>query len=462
MNRDPTHPWNGETDIEFLRQIGGWRKDRETGREGQTQAGLLMFGQMSAIQEALPTYRLDYQERPEAKTEKRWVDRLTLDGTWSGNLYDFYRKVYLKLVAGLKVPFQLNKGERLDETPVHVALRGALANVLVHADYSDRASVLIVKRPDMVGFRNPGLMRIPLEVALQGGEPDCRNRNLHKMFRFVGVGEQAGTGIPRILQGWQSQHWSPPKLYELTEPYNQTLLELRMSDLFPDNVMGALRDQFGPDFESLDEDGRVALALAASEGTVNHARLCSVSSLHPVEVTRLLRSLVQLGMLSSTGSGSGTVYFLTGTDLPTPDDVFGSAPKLSAGSSSGLNQKKFEQFQGRDDLGYLHTDQLALPVIDSLQLLSPALRQRLNALAAEPQSKKKMDKKLFAQVILNVCDGHFLTLQVLAQLLSRSADSLRNSYLTPMVREKSLTLAFPATPTHERQAYCSTRSLNEI
>lgn len=286
------------------------------------------------------------------------------------------------------------------------------------------------------------------------------------------------TYVPTSLtdtEGWQSQHWSPPKLHESTEPYNQTLLELRMIDLFPAIVMETLRDRFGADFERLNEDGRVALALATSEGTVNHARLCSVSSLHPVEVTRVFRSLVQLGMLSSTGSGSGTVYFLTGEDLPTPDDVFGPAPKFSSVSSSGLSssssglspsssdlsRKSFVADQNRDEHGYLHTDQLVLPVIDDLLLLSPALRQRLNTLAAAPQSKKKMDKRLFEQVILNVCEGHFLTLQVLAQLLNRSADSLRNSYLTPMVRGKALTLAFPATPTHERQAYCSTRSLPE-
>jgi len=201
FNREPGHLWNSRDDREFLRLIGGWRIDRETGESGLTLAGLLMFGQFPVIQEELPNFMLDYQERPEAKTEKRWIDRITLDGKWSGNLYDFYRKVYLKLTADLKVPFHQEHGIRKDETPVHEALREALANVLVHADYSDRASVLVVKRPDMFGFRNPGLMRIPVEVALHGGEPDCRNRTLHKMFRFVGVGEQAGTGIPKILHG---------------------------------------------------------------------------------------------------------------------------------------------------------------------------------------------------------------------------------------------------------------------
>lgn len=148
---------------------------------------------------------------------------------------------------------------------MHVALREALANVLVQADYTKRASVLVVKRPDMFGFRTPGLMRIPVEVALHGGEPDCRNRNLHKMFRFVGVGEQAG-----------------------------------------------------------------------SEGTVNHARLCTVASAQPVELTRTLQHLTQLGMLDSLGSGRGAVYFLPGQDMPTPDDVFGPVPLPGAARSSAI------------------------------------------------------------------------------------------------------------------------------
>lgn len=472
-NRDPGHPWNEENDQAFLRLISGWRLDRETGDSGLTLAGLLMFGQMSVIQEILPNYMLDFQERSEARAERRWIDRLTLDGKWSGNLYDFYRKVYLKLTADLKVPFQLEKGERQDETPVHVALREALANVLVHADYSDRASVLVVKRPDMFGFRNPGLMRIPVEVALHGGEPDCRNRNLHKMFRFVGVGEQAGTGIPRIFQGWHSQHWNPPKLYESSTPYNQTLLELRMIDLFPAEVIADLRARFATRFDQLAHEERVALALAGSEGTVNHARLCTISSTHPAELTRTLQHLTQLGMLDSRGAGRGAVYFLPGQHLPTPDDVFGPLPmapgtrsfglppssSVLAGSSSHLQRTSSTSEQLRDEHGYLRTGQLPLPVISDLSALSPILRARLEGLAAAPRVKKKLDRAIFEAAVVAVCEGHYLTLNALAELLNRKPASLRNQYLTPMVRAKTLSLAFPTTPTHERQAYCATSSL---
>lgn len=93
----PDHPWNELEPNGFLRSIGGWRMDRESGRAGLTRAGLLMFGQLPSIQEVFSNYMLDYQERPEANSEARWIDRVTLDGRWSGNLFDFYRRVIKKL-----------------------------------------------------------------------------------------------------------------------------------------------------------------------------------------------------------------------------------------------------------------------------------------------------------------------------------------------------------------------------
>ena len=241
INRQPDHPWNQLDAQEFLYRIGGWRRDRETGRSGLTRAGLLMFGHLTAIKEAFPNYMLDYQERPEPKAELRWVDRLTLDGSWSGNVFDFYRRVIRKLTTDLKIPFLLEGDQRQDDTSVHKALREALVNTLVHADFSGRASVLVVKRPDMFGFRNPGLMRVPRDIALVGGNSDCRNRLLQDMFRFIGLGENAGSGLPKIFQGWVSQHWREPVLREADSPSDQTLLELHMLSLVPEEVLEELK-----------------------------------------------------------------------------------------------------------------------------------------------------------------------------------------------------------------------------
>ena len=111
MLRDakPGHPWLELEDKDFLKRLKGWRQDRQSGEEGLTMAGLLMFGHWDAIQDGVPHYFVDYQERPEARAGLRWMDRLIPDGTWSGNVFDFYRRVYRKLITDLKVPFALKE-----------------------------------------------------------------------------------------------------------------------------------------------------------------------------------------------------------------------------------------------------------------------------------------------------------------------------------------------------------------
>lgn len=476
MLRDekPGHPYLEQTDADFVASLRGWRRDRQTGEAGLTIAGLLMFGKWAAIQEAMPHYFLDYQERPEAKTELRWVDRLVPDGSWTGNLFEFYRRVYRKLAADLKVPFALREGQRQDDTPVHVALREALVNTLVHADYTGRVSVLVVKRPDMFGFRNPGGLRLPIEQVLRGGESDCRNRILHQMFLLIGLGERGGSGVPKIYSGWKSQHWRPPALQEKAEP-EQTLLMLQMADLLPEPVLAHLKSRFGSQFEELDYTGRLVMATAAMERVVSHKRLLEICGAHPHDLSLLLARLVRQGLLESDGKSRGMVYFLPGESLPTPDQVFvgptfPSEDEGIVGSSSEYSQPSSEHLPpssehlatggedgldsgGRDALGRMLSAHLEAPIVDDLTRLKPKFLDELRALAEEPCQKAKLERARMEKVILSLCQAQFMTLSALSQLVCRSADGLRQQYLSPMVKAGVIALAFPTKPTHEKQAY---------
>lgn len=479
-NLKPHAELNDLGNLEFLRRIGAYGINRETGEEGLTRAGLLMFGMHHVISEVFPNYMIDYQEWPRTQTETRWIDRVVPDGSWSGNLYDFYRKVYSKLVQDLKIPFALKDGIRQEDTPIHIALREALVNSIVHADYSDRASVLIVKRPDMFVFRNPGLMRVPLKVALQGGESDCRNRKLHQMFRLINVGEQAGSGVPKILSGWQSQHWLPPYLLEKRGPNNQTLLELTMVDLFPQDTMQQLTIQFGEKFTLLNEEERVALAIAKIEGVVTHTRLQSISTNHSVDISRNLQHLVKEGFLNSTG-GRGAVYTLSGIEVLKPEDVFSNAAISSSvisdnssvingdssvisdsssvinNDSSVISRSEILEpcFQSRDSYGRFCSDKLELPIIDDVEKLTDEYKKQLYEVAEEARSKQRLARETMENLILQLCEDQFVTLVSLGKLLKRKPESLRRSYLTKLIKNQQLCLAFPATPTHEKQAYRS-------
>jgi predicted HTH transcriptional regulator len=432
----PEHPYNELDDTEFLRSIGGWFKDRESGEEGLTLAGLLMFGKLVSIKEAVPNYMLDYQERPEPKTEPRWIDRVTTDGTWPGNIFDFYRRIIRKLTTDLKVPFKLTRDLREDDTPVHEALREALVNTLIHADYSGRVSVLVVKRPDMFGFRNPGNMRIPIETAIQGGDSDCRNRGLQLMFRHAGLAEQAGSGIPKIYRNWRRQHWRAPLLHE-NDQMDQTLLELRMASLLPDEIVSELDQKFGERFRSLADDQRLALATAAIEGSVTHGRLRQITTVHPHDLSKSLGSLVRDEFLESHGMGRGTYYVIPGERPTTPFTAIDETEPVILDSA----EKSFS-------LSSQHLAASSQHLIPSSQHL-----ERLKDVAVLVRNKRKVSREQMISVILALCEGCYISSRELAELVQRAPDSLRNHYLNELVGEGKLELMYPDKPSDPRQRY---------
>ncbi|MBF0622934.1 MAG: putative DNA binding domain-containing protein [Magnetococcales bacterium] len=478
-NHKPEHPWNEINHQDFLHRIGAWRKDRQSGESGLTLAGLLMFGQLPSIQEAVPHYFLDYQERPETNKALRWVDRLTLDGTWSGNLFDFYRVVFRKLIAELKIPFAVRNSQREGDSPVHIAIREALINTLVHADFTGRLSLMVIKRPDMFEFRNPGNMRIPIEQALIGGDSDCRNRLMHQMFLNIGLGERAGSGIPKIYSGWKSQHWRTPALYEKTEP-EQTLLELRMLDLMPEGVMADLGKRFGEKFQQLGRLERTILALIKTEKTANHGRLVSIVADHPHDLTLSLQQLVRDGFLVSNGRGRGTIYHLPGEKFASADDVFSgngiysehltensvhnrpdgsvhSGPESSVHSGPGSSVHSGPESSVHKTP--TNVEQLDFPLIQRMEQLDSEHQNKLRALAFPVARSGRCKCELVKNTIISLCTEHYITLDVLSELLNRKKESLRIHYLNPMVtKERSLRRAFPTTPNHPSQAYTTAKT----
>jgi ATP-dependent DNA helicase RecG len=436
----PDHPWIDLENDEFLRKIGGWTMNRETKREGLTLAGLLMFGDLRSILDAVPNYVVDYQERPpEARedSDRRWIDRVTTDGSWSGNLYDFYRMVILRLTHGLKVPFKLKGTTRIDDTPVHEAFREALVNTIIHADFTGRVSLYVVKRQDMFGFRNPGLMRVPLYLAVRGGHSDCRNRNLQKMFQLVGLAEQAGSGLPKVYRNWSKQHWRRPELIEQHDP-DQTILRLRMVSLLPEETLTELDARFGKRFRELPETARLALATVAIEKSVTHARLKEMCSEHPKDLSATLSHLVDDGFLVSRGATRGTFYFF-------PDKT----PDATAdGLVSGVSP-----VQGGGDSQHLAGSSQHLPA-DSQHLGEIAPKWPiLQEIARLVREKGKAPRSVVEETIVKLCSGHFLTVRNLAELLDRDSNALLNHYLKGMVERGVLELRFADKLNHPQQAY---------
>ena len=221
----PGHPFERLDDKEYLRVIGAAVFSKDDKRIHPTAAGMLMFGNEYDIVRYFPEYFLDYRENPD--TVIRWTDRLqSSSGEWSGNVFDFYFRVYNKITKDIKVPFRMEGGFRVDDTPVHRALREALANCIINTDFYGKYGVLITKEENKIVFENPGYIRPGKEQMRRGGKSDPRNKSLMKMFNLIDIGEHAGSGVPNIFNVWEDEGWEEPDIKEDFAP-DRTSLTLK-------------------------------------------------------------------------------------------------------------------------------------------------------------------------------------------------------------------------------------------
>lgn len=306
-HRNPEHVWNGYDDQTFLKNMGGFAIDRATGKGWLTTAGLLMFAKGISIRERFDNIRMDYLDESNLLPGSRWSDRLTYDGMWENNLYNFMRQVTPKLVSGIKRPFRLEGMVRIDDTPVHKAIREAVVNMMIHSDYLITGVLKIVKTDNCFLFSNPGNLKLPLAAIYEGGHSVARNPRIQTMFRMIGYGDNIGSGFPTILNAWGEENWRKPDL-SVNEELHNVDLKLWMVSLMPQECSDFLQALFGLAYSHLSKNEQIILGTAYLEKEVTNSRLQSILGLHSIEIGHILSTLVNQEMLVAHRKGRWTTY----------------------------------------------------------------------------------------------------------------------------------------------------------
>ena len=317
-HRNPDHVWNGEDDQSFLRHMGGYAIDRATGKGWLTAAGLLMFGKGISVRERFDNIRMDYIDESNLIPGSRWSDRLTYDGMWENNLYNFMRQVTPKLVAGIKRPFKLEGMVRVDDTPIHRAIREAIVNMMIHSDYLITGVLKIVKTDNGYLFSNPGSLKLSIQSIYEGGHSVARNPRLQTMFRMIGYGDNIGSGFPTILNAWGEENWRKPDLRQ-HEELQQVDLRLWTISLMPQECTDYLRGLYGWVYLNLQSEEQIILGTAYLESSVTNSRLQSILEMNSLEIGHLLSSLVTKNILIAIKKGRWTSYRLN-TDYIIPGE----------------------------------------------------------------------------------------------------------------------------------------------
>ncbi|OZG61792.1 Sugar-specific transcriptional regulator, TrmB family [Bifidobacterium lemurum] len=306
--RRPDHPWLDLLDDEFLWRLGAADRLRGSRESHPTRAGLLMFGDERYISREFAAYALDFRLINDPQ-ERRWDDRLmSSDGTWPGNVFGFWARVIAKLVDSLPTAFAMPDGiTRLDDTPLRKAVREALANTLCHADYLGRIGVTVVRHGNAsIEFRNPGGLRLDLDLVERGGLSDVRNPSIMKMFNLLGIGEKAGSGFDTMCQGVRSVGLPDPKLIEEFDPDRTTLI-LPITSIADAPVSGEKSGEASASVNVLTPTERIA-ALLSSGDSYKTSQIAKTIGLSEQRTRVLLRQVLDSGMIRKQGSGRGATY----------------------------------------------------------------------------------------------------------------------------------------------------------
>lgn len=272
---------------------------------------MLMFGKNNSITDpyCCPQFFPDYREYLIDFPDGRWSDRVFFDGHYELNLFQFFIKVFNKMSATLPKPFKLVEGIRVDQTPAHIALREALINLLVHCDYRVNTNITIEHRRDKYILSNPGTLMVTIPQYYKGGKSICRNMSLQKMFMMIGGSEKAGSGVSKILHGWEDANFSEPRIEESYKPDKVDLI-LPLVCLLSKEVNDNLVDLFGENIVTLGHDKMLILSTCCIEGNISNQRLQLVINKHRADITHMLKELCNDGYLISKGIGRGTKYYL--------------------------------------------------------------------------------------------------------------------------------------------------------
>jgi predicted HTH transcriptional regulator len=111
------------------------------------------------------------------------------------------------------------------------AVREALTNAIVHADYSQTgAPIRVAILDDRIEIENPGLLPPGMTIGdVRGGVSKLRNRVIGRIFKELNLIEQWGSGFQRMAASCQAMNLPEPALEEVAFRFRVTFSLTRVA-----------------------------------------------------------------------------------------------------------------------------------------------------------------------------------------------------------------------------------------
>lgn len=218
-------------------------------------------------------------------------DRREFSGSLLKQLNDVFTYIsqYNRVRAEFSGLYRSDKKDYPEE-----ALREALLNALVHRDYAYSASTLISIFDNRIEFISVGgLVKGITFSDIMLGVSVTRNERLANIFYRLTLIEAYGTGVPKILDSYKNYAIQP----EINVTDNAFKISLPNQNKQTKN-------------EAPTSDEKRIIELARHTGKIKRKDVEMKLNISQTMSGRLLRAMVQKGILQTVGRGKNTKYIL--------------------------------------------------------------------------------------------------------------------------------------------------------
>ena len=182
--------------LELLKSAGLYLKDlqsgKESGKEGITLAGILLFGNEQLIQAALPHYRTDAILRRE--DTDRYDDRDDI----RTNLINSYERLMQFVAKHLNDKFYLEKDQRINIRDK--IFREVASNILIHREFANPFPAKFIIENERVYAENSNKAHGHGIIDPNNYSPFPKNPTIAKVFKEIGFVDELGSGVRNIFK----------------------------------------------------------------------------------------------------------------------------------------------------------------------------------------------------------------------------------------------------------------------
>ncbi len=221
---------------------------------------------------------------------------------FTGSLFQQMNDVYDFIDFRNQTHSTFDKLHRIDKRDYpEVAVREALLNLLVHREYSFRASTFISIYTDRIEFTSIGglVSGVTLKDVMMGISV-CRNAKLANVFYRLELIEAYGTGILKIMDAYEGTGMMP-QIETSDNAFKIILPNL--------NAKTEQKESGNNGSRSCTEEEKV-IALAKKRGFVTRKEVEILLGIGQTTCGRLLKQMTGNGLIVKEGKGKNTHYYL--------------------------------------------------------------------------------------------------------------------------------------------------------